>query len=60
MEIEAKKIVEERRFYILKVFILNNYKKYFWKIYSCIYFIDIDKKVILFIFEGFEFFMYMY
>lgn len=45
MEIEAKKIVEERRFYILKVFILNNYKKYFWKIYSCIYFIDIDYQI---------------
>lgn len=60
MEIEAKKIAEERRSHTLKVPTLNNHKKYFWKTYSCIYFTDIDKKAILFILEGSEFFMYMY
>lgn len=42
MEIEAKKIAEERRSHTLKVPTLNNHKKYFWKTYSCIYFTDID------------------
>lgn len=43
MEIEAKKIAEERRSHTLKVPTLNNHKKYFWKTYSIhIYFTDID------------------
>lgn len=63
MEIEAKKIAEERRSHTLKVPTLNNHKKYFWKTYSCIYFTDIDyytKKPFFFILERLEFFMYMY
>lgn len=58
MEIEAKKIAEERRSHTLKVPTLNNHKKYFWKTYSCIYFTDIDyqtKKPFFFILERLEF-----